>query len=329
MSTGANVVFSIILLIVIGFAVSLFVSEPWRNTVFEFFGIADKRPSGNAQQEPSIVGAGNACGEGTNAVCEEGLDCVKRSGQTRGMCSGGERLHWCSEDNDCKEGLRCYNGICNDGSEGSMCNLEKGYRCKEGHTCFQNTCVLSCEVDPRDENAEDPCRSGQRCIRNRCVDHDGEPSPVRGECSIQSHCAEGLKCYEGFCTDKLPLASPCTSGTQCASNTCGVHKHCNDFDACKADPDCSISACAVSRHQKHCIPQSAIGVIKYANAPNTNGNKNKPKEKATEFIDLSCPEGQVRSMITKECVDKPTTVQCPEGTGLVPDPTGTTCVFPS
>lgn len=145
----------------------------------------------------------------------------------------------CTRDQDCPEGLVCYE----DSMWGSFCGCDGGEDCPAGEmcapwgTCTGEACFPPSQDSPRPKR---PCKVGETCSGTQCV-----PG-----CSADIECGTGYRCMThgniGACLAACEKDSDC-DGTPCSCGMCATP--CTNA-ACPDEMLCTASACGLSL----CVP---------------------------------------------------------------------------
>ncbi|MBN2499080.1 MAG: hypothetical protein JXR96_31115 [Deltaproteobacteria bacterium] len=239
------------------------------------------------------------CSEGF--PCECNYDCSRERGEVcskiTGMCEPGEPPASCLDDCDCYAGEHCVQGRClvsgQDCAEDSDCAGEEicqagactPRECSTREDCAGPVCLVCkngiCTEPPAVCRGDLDCCVGFHCNFGTCepddtgcrIDEDctepGFPRCLEGECVqclIESDCASGQVCEEGYCVDQgcSPYSCPlgqwcdlqdgqckpgCDANEDCeppevcnyATHTCGTTDCCG---GCPGDQSCNPSTCA-------------------------------------------------------------------------------------
>ncbi|MBO4349681.1 MAG: hypothetical protein J6A01_01890 [Proteobacteria bacterium] len=202
----------------------------------------------NKQRMPAVED-GAACTSHT--MCRPGSACV------RDICVNVDQIS-CSNDLDCPEFDKCYNGKCaacaNDQncSEGFACNgngvcvpknpvvehCNASSDCDNGSVCLNGVCSAFCTNSMGDCGMHGACISLTNMIVGICI--DGDDSNFGASCSEDScsfYCDDSEIFLNGACVE-----AKCKSDDQCGEN-----KYCSDGickeKECNTNEDCSQGKC--------------------------------------------------------------------------------------
>jgi len=105
----------------------------------------------------------------------------------------------CDNDDHCKEGEFCVNGMC------QQCKTSED--CPKGQVCNQGRC----EADKDYCETSDDCPNGGACKDNRCV-----------PCETDADCGEGWRCKDGKCLrpGQCLTDEDCPENHECQNGTC-------------------------------------------------------------------------------------------------------------
>ncbi len=121
----------------------------------------------------------------------------------------------CDNDDHCKEGEFCINGMC------QQCRNKED--CPKGQVCNKGRC----EPDKDYCETSDDCPNGGACKENRCV-----------PCESDDDCGEGWKCKDGKCLrpGQCLTDADCPENHECQNGSCIAPPPPPTKGACQPEP---------------------------------------------------------------------------------------------
>lgn len=199
--------------------------------------------------------------------------CTCKAGTTGDPHLGCIAVQYCASDNQCPQGLNCYNGICT-----SLCSSSRD--CITDQLCIQGYCQPTCKSNSScpdyqfcQDNicqqevrcrANNDCDSTEKCLSNaigqpECIDAcEGVLCGRNAECQSKQHKAQCI-CKPGFKGNPTNEKTGCQK-VECEKNTeCSSDKLC-DQNMCKIaclvhNPCGKNTLCSAEEHHQVCYCQ--------------------------------------------------------------------------
>jgi len=187
------------------------------------------------------------CCSGADSPCTNSTDCCGFMQCMDGMCTAGREGSFCTDSNECGEGLTCQTFTCQPeemgggmgmGMMGEMCMTSMD--CGMGLVCigFMCTAAEMCIEAPAECTAEGSCCDGLACAP---APNEGEPTnppPQRccasagTSCDDHYDCCGEMLCVEGECACQSE-GSLCYSDQDCCEGFGCVGGNCVDVTDCQ------------------------------------------------------------------------------------------------
>jgi hypothetical protein len=216
-------------------------------------GVVCNQANGGCRREGRC--SGGSC---AYVSAPDGAGC-ELSGDTRGVCSGGECVG-CLQDVHCDDGNPCTQDTCEVSTTTcvhrplSAGGCTDGDACTQIDTCQNGVCVGTMPVDC--STAPGQCFMAPGV----CDPADGscifEPRPSGAPCDDQNACTMGDSCVAGDCVGSAMLA--CDDMNTCTDDTCDPAVGCrytNNTAPCDDQNACTI---AETCSGGECVPSSSL-----------------------------------------------------------------------
>ncbi len=167
-------------------------------------------------------------------LCSSGI-CVPIGINNIGICDGSGSIVYgaCKTDDQCVDGLHCYEKKCRENEQpaGSACTNDN--QCTAGAACENNVCG----------GLGGACSTNDQCVSGVCAASVCSDTSTGSACDTDAQCASGA-CVSNVCSDKS-TGSACDTDAQCASGAC-VSNVCSDKStgsACDTNEQCTSGVC--------------------------------------------------------------------------------------